>query len=93
VLETTQPVLVDFWAEWCVPCQMLAPPVEEIADEFAGKVRVGKVNTEKARQAAIEYRVHGLPTLLLFKDGQVADMLVGAAPKEAIAAMLNRHVA
>jgi thioredoxin 1 len=93
VLDSAQPVLVDFWAPWCGPCRMLAPTVEEIANEYAGKVRVGKVNTEVARKSAIDYRVQALPTLLLFKNGQVADTLMGAVPKEAIAAMLNRHVA
>jgi thioredoxin 1 len=93
VLDSAQPVLVDFWAPWCGPCRMLAPTVEEIANEYAGKVRVGKVNTEVARKAAIDYRVQALPTLLLFKNGQIADTLMGAVPKEAIAAMLNRHVA
>ena len=93
VLDSSQPVLVDFWAPWCAPCRFLAPTIEEVANDYAGKVRVGKVNTEEARKAAIEYRVQALPTLLLFKNGQVADMVMGAVPKQQITAMLDKHLA
>jgi thioredoxin 1 len=92
VLDSKEPVLVDFWAPWCGPCRMIAPAVEEIANEFQGKVRVGKVNTDEARQSAINYRIQSIPTLLLFKDGKVADQLMGAVPKQQITAMLSRHV-
>ena len=92
VLESTEPVLVDFWAPWCGPCRMIAPTVEEIANEYQGKVRVGKVNTDEARQSAINYRIQSIPTLLLFKDGKVADQLMGAVPKQQITAMLSKHV-
>ena len=92
VLESKEPVLVDFWAPWCGPCRMIAPTVEEIANEYQGKVRVGKVNTDEARQSAIAYRIQSIPTLLLFKDGQVADQLMGAVPKQQITAMLSKHV-
>ena len=92
VLQSSQPVLVDFWAPWCGPCRMLAPTVEEIAGEYQGRVVVGKVNTDEARNAAVKYRVQALPTLMLFKDGQVADSVMGAVPKHQITAMLNRHV-
>jgi thioredoxin 1 len=92
VLESKEPVLVDFWAPWCGPCRMIAPTVEEIANEYQGKVRVGKVNTDEARQSAISYRIQSIPTLLLFKDGKVADQLMGAVPKQQITAMLSRHV-
>ncbi len=92
VLESKEPVLVDFWAPWCGPCRMIAPTVEEIANEYQGKVRVGKVNTDEARQSAINYRIQSIPTLLLFKDGQVADQLMGAVPKQQITAMLSKHV-
>lgn len=92
VLKSKQPVLVDFWAPWCGPCRMIAPAVEEIANEYQGKVRVGKLNTDQARQAAINYRIQSIPTLLLFKDGAVADSLLGAVPKQHITAMLERHL-
>jgi len=92
VLKSTQPVLVDFWAPWCGPCRMIAPAVEEIASEYQGKVRVGKLNTDQARQAAINYRIQSIPTLLLFKEGAVAEQLLGAVPKQQITAMLDRHV-
>ena len=92
VLKSEQPVLVDFWAPWCGPCRMIAPAVEEIANEYQGKVRVGKLNTDQARQAAINYRIQSIPTLLLFKDGKPAEQLLGAVPKQQITAMLDRHV-
>lgn len=92
VLQSKEPVLVDFWAPWCGPCRMIAPTVEEIANEYKGKVRVGKVNTDEARKSAVDYRIQSIPTLLLFKDGKVADQLMGAVPKQQITAMLSRHV-
>jgi len=92
VLQSKEPVLVDFWAPWCGPCRMIAPTVEEIANEYQGKVRVGKVNTDEARKSAVDYRIQSIPTLLLFKDGKVADQLMGAVPKQQITAMLSRHV-
>jgi thioredoxin 1 len=92
VLESEQPVLVDFWAPWCGPCKMIAPTVEEIANEYSGRVRVGKVNTDQARQSAVKYRIESIPMLLLFKNGQVADMVRGAVPKQQITAMLDRHL-
>ena len=78
VLQSDLPVLVDFWADYCAPCKMIAPMVDELADEYAGKMRVGKLDTSENRQVAITYGVQSIPTLLFFKNGEVADTLVGA---------------
>lgn len=79
-----QPVMVDFWAEWCRPCHMLAPTVEEIAKEHAGKLKVVKMNVDENLDAPGRFNIRGIPTLLLFKGGQVAAQIVGAVPKEQI---------
>lgn len=77
VLKSEQPVLVDFWAEWCGPCRLLAPTIDKIAKDFAGKVKVGKVDTDVNRDIASKYRISAIPTVLLFKNGQVAQTFVG----------------
>jgi thioredoxin 1 len=87
-----QPVLVDFWAEWCRPCHMLAPTVAEIAHDYSGKLKVVKLNVDENANAAGRYNIRGIPTLLIFKGGQVADQIVGAVPKEQITRVLDRHV-
>jgi thioredoxin 1 len=87
-----QPVLVDFWADWCRPCHMLTPTVEEIARENVGKVKVVKLNVDENMNAAGKYNIRGIPTLLVFKGGQVADQIVGAVPKEQIVKVLERHI-
>ncbi len=94
VLEASksQPVLVDFWAEWCRPCHMIAPAVEAIATQFQGRLKVVKLNVDENNQSAGEYNIRGIPTLLLFKNGQVADQLVGAVPKEQIERLVTRHL-
>ncbi|MBX3442262.1 MAG: thioredoxin [Planctomyces sp.] len=92
VLKSAQPVLVDFWAPWCGPCKMLSPTVEAIANDYAGRVRVVKVNTDDSRQAAMNYRIEGIPTLLLFKDGQPVERVVGLTPKDRLAATLDKHL-
>jgi thioredoxin 1 len=92
VLKAEQPVLVDFWAEWCGPCKALAPTVEKVAQEYQGKARVVKLNVDDNNQTAQRYGIKGIPTLILFKDGSEADRVVGATSKENIARMIDRHL-
>jgi len=87
-----QPVLVDFWAEWCRPCHMLAPTVAEIANDFTGKLKVVKLNVDENVNSPGRYNVRGIPTLLIFKGGEVADQIVGAVSKEHIQKILERHL-
>jgi thioredoxin len=77
VLQSEQPVLVDFWAEWCMPCRMLAPTIDKIAEAYVGKVKVGKLDTDSNREVAMKYQISAIPTVILFKNGQVAQKFVG----------------
>ncbi len=89
VLESKTPVLVDFWAEWCGPCRMIAPYVEEIARDYAGKAVVAKMDTDSNPQTPMKYGIMGIPTLIIFKDGKEVERIVGAVPKTAIAKKLD----
>lgn len=89
VLESSIPVLVDFWASWCMPCLMLAPTIEKLAEENQGKLKVCKLNTDDNQDIAAQYGIQGIPTLIIFKDGQEADRIVGVAPKPIIQKKLD----
>ncbi len=92
VLDAATPVLVDFWAEWCGPCRAVAPMVEEIAKEYAGRLKVVKVDVDESPDVASRYRIQGIPTLLVFKGGEEVERVVGAAPKSMILGRLQRHL-
>ncbi|OLE52054.1 MAG: thioredoxin [Acidobacteria bacterium 13_1_20CM_3_53_8] len=92
VLESDQPVLVDFWAAWCAPCRMIAPTVEAVAEQFAGSARVVKLNVDDNPSVSQRYGIKGIPTLILFKGGKEEERVVGATSREAISRMIEKHV-
>lgn len=92
VLQSNQPVLVDFWAAWCAPCRMLAPTVEAVAEKYAGNARVVKLNVDENPSVSQRYGIKGIPTLILFKNGKEEERVVGATSKEAISRMIEKHI-
>jgi len=93
VLNAKEPVVVDFWAEWCGPCKMIAPALEDIAIELGSKVKIAKLNIDENPELAAQFGVRSIPTLMIFKGGEVADMKVGAAPKTALSHWINGSLA
>ena len=89
VLQSDKPVLVDFWAEWCMPCKMLAPTIDKLAKDYAGKVKVGKVDTDSNRNTAMRFSISAIPTVLVFKKGQLVQRLQGFRPKKDFKAVLD----
>jgi thioredoxin len=92
VLQSNQPVLVDFWAEWCGPCRMMSPTIDAIAEEYNGKAKVGKLNVDENGGTAMRYGIRGIPTLLVFKGGQVVAQKVGAVGKGDVQALIDQHL-
>jgi thioredoxin 1 len=92
VLKSAVPVVIDFWAAWCAPCKMIAPTLDELAQEFAGKAKIGKLNVDENREIAGKYGIRGIPSLLLFKDGEIKDQMVGVHSKQEISNMISKSL-
>jgi thioredoxin 1 len=92
VLDSDIPVLTDFWAEWCMPCKMIAPIVDDIAREYSGKIKVCKINVDEAQQTASNYDIMSIPTLIIFKGGEVVDKVIGAVPKNDLVSRVEKYL-
>jgi thioredoxin 1 len=91
VLESDQLVLVDFWATWCGPCRQIAPVIDELAKEYGGQVKIGKLDVDSNRDSAMKYQVSSIPTIMLFKNGEIVDKVLGGQPKAVLQGMIDRH--
>ena len=92
VLKADKPVLVDYWAEWCGPCKMIAPILDEVSKDYDGRLQIAKLNVDENRDVPAKFGIRGIPTLMLFKDGKLAETKVGALPKAQLTAFLDRHL-
>jgi len=92
VLKSEHPVLVDYWAEWCGPCKMIEPILHELAEEYAGKLKIAKVNIDENQQITTQFKIRGIPTLMVFHDGQVQGMKVGAVTKGVLKQFVDQHI-
>jgi thioredoxin 1 len=90
IVQSKSAALVDFWAEWCMPCKMVAPTIDELADEYAGRLKVGKVDTDTSRQVSMKFGITAIPTLILFRNGQMAKKFVGPQPKRDLKAVIDQ---
>ena len=92
VLQSAKPVLVDFWAEWCQPCRVLAPTIQALAEEYADKVKVGKLNVDDNGTVSEKYHIRGIPTVILFKNGEVKEQVVGLTSKDSLSKLIEKHL-
>jgi len=92
VIQSTKPVLVDFWAEWCQPCRVLAPTIEALAEEFGDTVKIGKLNVDENGTVSEKYKIRGIPTVLLFKNGEIKEQVVGLTSKDNLSRLIEKHL-
>ncbi|VAX36030.1 Thioredoxin [hydrothermal vent metagenome] len=92
IIDSAELVLVDFWAPWCGPCKLLTPTIEELGNDYAGKAKIGKINIDENPQAASDYQVNSIPTVMIFKGGEVVERLLGVTPKEKLSASIDSHI-
>lgn len=92
VLKSDKPVLIDFWAEWCAPCRMMAPTIDALASEYEGKAKVGKLNVDENTEVSAKYQIRGIPTVLIIKNGEVAEQVVGVTSKDNLSKLIDKHL-